>query len=78
MKAKIIAQGEGWDFWQIGTEVYRANTGAELDIYGNPNGKRWECSLEQWNRFREVFAWAKPYVEEEPYPLKAVRTYAIN
>ena len=32
------------DFWKIGDEVYRASTGAGLDIYGVPNGARWESS----------------------------------
>ena len=58
MTTHPIAQGEGWTFWQIGTEVYRAATGAELDTYGHPQAKRWECGIAHWLHFRTVFAWA--------------------
>lgn len=53
-----IAEGEGWTFWRIGSEVYRAPTGAALDTFGHPMGKRWECSRAQWDAFRAVFSWA--------------------
>lgn len=58
--AKVIASGEGWDFWLIGGDVYRARSGEQLDVYGNPQAKRWECSLAHWNRYKNsVFSWAK-------------------
>lgn len=54
---KELARGEGWSFWQIGNEVFRARTGEALDIYGHPMAKRWECSLSHWLHFRTVFSW---------------------
>jgi hypothetical protein len=57
--ATEMARGEGWSFWSIGTEVFRSATGSGLDTTGAPLGKRWECSLDQWLRYRTVFAWAK-------------------
>lgn len=56
--ATMIAAGEGWTFWAIGSEVYRAAEGAGLDTSGHPMGKRWECSVDNWKQFRDVFAWA--------------------
>ncbi len=56
---KIIASGEGWDFWLIGNDVYRSRPNGDLDIYGHPSAKRWECSFDHWNRYRAVFSWAK-------------------
>jgi hypothetical protein len=46
-------------FWLIGTEVYRAPTGAEFDTFGIPQGVRWECEFALWNRFRALFDFAK-------------------
>jgi hypothetical protein len=58
---KRIASGEGWDFWKIGDDVYRAPVGASKDTWGLPMGKRWESSYDQFQRYREsVFGWAKP------------------
>lgn len=54
----IIAAGEGWAFWLIGGEVFRAPVGDGLDIWGCPMARRWECSIAHWRRFRAVFAWA--------------------
>ena len=51
------------DFWKIGDEVYRASTGVGLDIYGVPNGARWESSYKHWLRYRKVHAWAKDVSE---------------
>jgi len=51
------------DFWKIGDEVYRASTGVGLDIYGVPNGARWESSYKHWLRYRKVHAWAKDVTE---------------
>ena len=57
---RIIGRGDGWAFWRIGTEVYRAADGAELDTFGHPMGKRWECSAATWVLYREsVFAWVE-------------------
>lgn len=47
------------DFWAIGSEVYRAPLGIGLDTYGCPMGKRWECSVEHWQRYRAVYSWAE-------------------
>ena len=51
------------DFWKIGDEVYRAKTGAGLDIYGAPMAKRWESSYKHWLRYRKVYDWAKDVSE---------------
>ena len=52
------------DFWKIGDEVYRAKTGAGLDIYGAPMAKRWESSYKHWLRYRKtVYNWAKDVSE---------------
>ena len=62
-KATRIASGQGVDFWKVGDEVYRASTGAGLDIYGVPNGARWESSYKHWLRYRAVHSWAKDVTE---------------
>ncbi len=62
-KATRIASGRGVDFWKVGDEVYRASTGAGLDIYGVPNGARWESSYAHWLRYRAVHSWAKDVTE---------------
>jgi len=54
-----LARGEGVSFWLIGTEVYRAPTGAAFDTFGIPQGVRWECEFSLWNRFRALFDFAK-------------------
>ena len=52
------------DFWKIGDEVYRATTGTGFDIYGVPNGSRWESSYKHWLRYRKtVYNWAKDVSE---------------
>lgn len=56
---RIIAVGEGWAFWRIrGDDVYRAPVGAELDTWGHPMGKRWECGYSHWLHYRAVYDWA--------------------
>lgn len=61
---RVIARGEGFDFWQIGDQVYRARTGEGLDRDGMPQAKRWESSLVMFKRFRAVFSWAQDVKEE--------------
>ncbi len=40
-------------YWRKNDEVYRLSEyePVQFDIYGNPLGARWECSLMQWDRF---------------------------
>ena len=57
-KPRVIASGEGFDFWQIGDEVYRALANTSLDIHQAPSAKRWECSLSHWQHYRAVYSWA--------------------
>lgn len=66
-----IAEGDGTTFWLIAGEVYRAPTGAGLDTFGHPMGKRWECNHAHWKRFREVYSWAEdlPAADEHSMPL---------
>jgi hypothetical protein len=59
MIIKELARGNGFTFWQVGDQVFRAKSGDGLDTIGQPLGKRWECSLGQWRRFRAVFGWAQ-------------------
>jgi hypothetical protein len=59
LSAKIIATNGEVDFWEINGHVYRASTNAEKDIWGLPNGKRWECSISHWKIYRNVFSWVK-------------------
>jgi len=54
-----LATGEGWDFVLIGSDVYRVSANWKPDADGHPMGKRWECSFEHWNRYRQVYSWAK-------------------
>lgn len=54
-----VSEKHGVEFWRIGEDVYRAPIGSGVDVYGHPNGKRWEASLAHWLRFRAVFAWAE-------------------
>lgn len=66
MNAKLLATSDNTGFWLIGTEVYRAPVDAQMDVYGHPDGKRWECSMRQWNIFRHtVFGYAKDVPKEE-------------
>lgn len=58
-KAVEMARGAGWSFWMVGGEVYRATTGSDMDTYGHPMGKRWECSVTHWERYRAVYSWAQ-------------------
>jgi ribosome-binding factor A len=46
------------EFHLVEGDVYRVKAGWSPDVYGLPMGMRWECSLEQWNRYRNsVFSW---------------------
>lgn len=59
----VIAKGGDVRFWQIGSEVYRtSDREIAFDIYGEPMGKRWECSIEHWERSAEAVysSWAPP------------------
>lgn len=59
-----ISTEHGAEFWQIGADVYRAPLNASLDIYGHPMSKRFEASLQTWERFRQaVFGWAQDIQE---------------
>jgi hypothetical protein len=65
MEKKELARGEGQSFWLVGTEVYRAPTGAEMDTWNLPMGRRWERSVLHWTRFRAVvYDWALNVAEE--------------
>lgn len=60
MTATLIAQAGETRFWRAGEDVYRTSgTVPGMDTYGLPMGRRWECSAEQWTRFRNVYAWAE-------------------
>jgi len=63
MEIKLIASGyrfpdSFWEFWKIGNEVYRSRP-SELDVFGCPMSKRWECSYAHWLVYRDLFSWAK-------------------
>lgn len=58
---RIIATGEGYDFWLLGEDVYRVLTEDrnKLDVYGLPSARRWECSISHWDRYHHsVYDWA--------------------
>ena len=55
---KLIAKSDDIAFWQIGNDVYRAPVDSSLDTLGQPASKRWECSRDMWDQFREIFSWA--------------------
>lgn len=59
VKAKLLARGNGTEFWQIGSEVYRTPAGDKPDVYGLPMARRWECSASHWLKFRKVYDWAQ-------------------
>lgn len=60
-----IASGDGWDFWLVAGDVFRAAVASPLDAHGAPLGKRWECTAAAWERFgASVFAWASDLPSE--------------
>lgn len=57
--ATLIAESGEIRFWRVGTDVYRTTGSTAPDSYGLPMGRRFECSIAHWERFRELFAWAQ-------------------
>lgn len=49
------------EMYQVGNNVYRVGRGWLPDIDGKPQGMRWECTTDHWNRFRSIYSW----IEEE-------------
>lgn len=46
------------EFHQVKDEVYRVKKGWLLDVNGTPMGMRWECSITQWEKYRNsVYGW---------------------
>ena len=41
------------EFYRIGYNVYRVKPNWMPDVDGYPSDKRWECSIEQWERYRK-------------------------
>ena len=56
---RIATNDKGIDFWNINGHVYRASTNSPKDIWGLPQDKRWECTIAHWERYRDVFSWAR-------------------
>jgi hypothetical protein len=53
-----ISEDGSLEFHLVNGDAYRVKAGWSPDAYGLPMGMRWECSLEQWNRYRNsVFSW---------------------
>jgi len=53
-----IGTSEFRDFWHIGENIYASPVDAEMDTQGFPMGKRWECTLNHWNHYKDtVFSW---------------------
>jgi len=48
----LLATNGTQGLFAIGQDVYRSALPVQLDIYGEPMGKRWECSLDQYHRYR--------------------------
>lgn len=56
---RLVAKGNGWEFWEFSGAVYRGMESDPRDKDGLPMGTRWECTLQHWCRFRHsVFSWA--------------------
>lgn len=63
--AILLAEGDGISFWRLfGGQVYRARTGEGMDISDYPLGRRWECTIEHWRRFRSNYAWAEDVLHD--------------
>ncbi len=54
----IVKQTADFVYWQSGEEIYHcpAGTSAPLSDTGMPGNCRWECSIEQFNRFKSILA----------------------
>lgn len=58
LENQIIATNGEIDLWHIEGAVYRSKSGAVLDIYGLPQDRRWECSLNHYLLYKDtVFNW---------------------
>ena len=44
----------GWEYYAREDQVYRASRANPLDVSGYRQGGRWECSLTQWDRRKEI------------------------
>lgn len=53
----VAQQGTSPGIWKIGTEVYRAPVASNFDNQGQPIGKRWEATFEQFKlKWDSVYA----------------------
>jgi hypothetical protein len=53
----VLAEGNGTQFWLIAEQVYRVTGSTVMDVDGLPMSRRWECSLDHWNKFRKIYDW---------------------
>lgn len=63
MRRLAVSEEHRTEFWLVGSEVYRVPLGAGTDTTGQPMGKRWECSLVHWERYRAIYAWTVDVAE---------------
>ena len=71
-ESRKIASADECDFWKIGKEIFRVKIPYELDTWGLPMGRRWECSEAHWIIFRHtVFSWARDCTSREEAVLPA-------
>jgi hypothetical protein len=54
-KIKLLGKSEdgSLEFFHIGYNVYRVKSNWVPDADGYPSDRRWECSIEQWERYRK-------------------------
>ena len=51
---KLLGTGNGFEYWQLGDQVYRNQVGNRGPMQnGVPGNARWECSIAHYNRFKE-------------------------
>jgi hypothetical protein len=51
---KLLGTGNGFEYWQVGDDVFRNQVGNRGPMEGGkPSNARWECSIAHYNRFKE-------------------------
>jgi hypothetical protein len=51
---KLLGAGNGFEYWQVGDDVFRNQVGNRGPMEGGkPSNARWECSIAHYNRFKE-------------------------
>jgi len=56
---KLIGQSEHHALISDGKNVFISTLPITTDGNGTPQGLRWECSADHYERYKEVYQWAK-------------------